>query len=246
MNKLLFVLLSIFVASCAHSPNQGEKVVHFPYASDLLKTIQGTAARAPASIESAKPEEEGKSTRRVYFTSLYHQYLTLGEHLNKEGEITSCPQFHHDKLQTETYVVPKLSMAPRTSIQETGKDFFPELAFNKNFSLRDYHAVIKSEIETLCEEGLSDNFYKFDNLVTHYANKKSFHRNTKAMESVLKIPVFANFYLLKMLRPQETVSFSHPHEKQFIQMTQTQWFDLYVTEASRLRSNFMKNKMVQR
>ncbi len=244
MNKFPLIAMSLIMISCAHRPVE-DKVVQFPYAADLLKTIQGNVSRAPASIEVEK-EEEGKSARRVYFSSLYHQYITLGEHLGKGSEIQSCPQFHHDKIEAEKYIVPKLSFTPKTNVDESGKEFFPELAFNKKFSLKDYHAGIKAEIETLCEEGLSDNFYKFDNLVTHYSHKKSFHKKPSAMEAVLKIPVFANFYLLKMLHPQGTVSFSHPEEKKFIQMTQTQWFDHYVVEASRLRSNFVKNKMVQR
>ena len=122
---------------------------------------------------------------------------------------------------------------------------FQELAFNKQFSLRDYHTVIKEEIDVLCEDGVSDNFYKFDNLITHYADKKSFHQNPTAMASVLKIPVFANFYLVKMLEiPGMNVPSAE--EKLFIRLTKTHWFENYVTEASRMRNNFIKNKMVRR
>lgn len=245
MNKIMFVLLSSVLVSCAHKAPEQAAVVHFPYAADLVKEIQKQASRAPASIEAVN-DEEGKSVRRVYFTTLYHQYLTLGSHLKKDSSLESCPQFHHDKIETERYSVPKLSSVNQGHVEEEGKDFFPELAFNKKFSLKDYHANLKTEIAVLCEEGLSDNFYKFDNLVTHYSHKKSFHRNPTAMESVLKIPVFANFYLLKMLQNRHEVSFTHPDEKKFINLTQTKWFDQYVSEASTRRNHFMKNKMVQR
>lgn len=244
MNKIVFVLMSSILVSCAHKAPETSQVVHFPYAADLLKDIQKQTSRAPASIEAV--DEEGKSVRRVYFTTLYHQYLTLGSHLKKESSVESCPQFHHDKIETETFNLPKLSSVSKGHVDSEGRDFFPELAFNKNFSLKDYHANLKTEIEVLCEEGLSDNFYKFDNLVTHYSHKKSFHRNPTAMESVLKIPVFANFYLLKMLQNRHEMSFTHPEEKKFINLTQTKWFDQYVSEASMRRNSFMKNKMVQR
>jgi hypothetical protein len=65
------------------------------------------------------------------------------------------------------------------------------------------------------------------------------------MESVLKIPVFANFYLVKMLEiPHLKIVTSE--EKMFIGLTRTHWFENYVSEASKLRSLYIKNKMVGR
>ena len=81
--------------------------------------------------------------------------------------------------------------------------------------------------------------------MTHYSQKKSFHQDPKAMASVLKIPVFANFYLVKMLEIPG-LKLTSPEEKRFILLTQTHWFENYVTEASRMRNNFIKNKMVRR
>lgn len=242
MKNGILGLLVVSAVGCSHF-SEAPKTVSFPYASELLEKVQHSVAREPASFEL--DTEEAPSPRRIYFSALYHQYLTLGQHMNKKADIQFCPQFHHDKVDTDNSLVPKVSMYPASSIDEEGKDYFPELAFNKNFSLRDYHKVIKSELETLCEEGVSDNYYKFDNLVTHYANKKSFHMKPDAMKSVLKIPVFANFYLVKMLETPG-LRLTSPEEKRFIKLTQTHWFEKYVTEASRLRNNFIKNKMVQR
>lgn len=242
MKQIIFSL-SFIMISCAHRPAM-EKTVQFPYAGELLQKVQQSAARAPASVES--DEQTGKSARRVYFSALYHQYLALGSYFQKETEIASCPQFHHDKLETEAYTVPKIALYKPNHIQEEGKNFFPELAFAGKDSLKEYHQGMRQELEVLCEEGLSDNFYKFDNLVTHYAHNKSFHLRPQAMESVLKIPVFANFYLVKMLSAQRGMDLSHPEETRFIEMTQTHWFKNYISEASRLRSSFIKNKLVKR
>lgn len=242
MKNAILGLLVVSVVSCSHL-SETPKTVDFPYAEELLEKVQHSVARAPASFEL--DEEEAPSPRRIYFSALYHQYLTLGQHLSKKPDVQFCPQFHHDKVETDSSIVPKVSLYPASSIEEEGRDFFPELAFNKKFSLRDYHKVIKNELVTLCEEGVSDNFYKFDNLVTHYANKKSFHMKPDAMKSVLKIPVFANFYLVKMLETPG-LHFSSSEEKRFIKLTQTHWFEKYVTEASRMRNTFIKNKMVQR
>jgi hypothetical protein len=235
-------LLSVFFISCAHL-DETPKTVQFPYAAELLEKVQMSQGRRPASINIEEYSE--KSPRRVYFSALYHQYLTIAQHLGKKSNVKFCPQFHHDKIETDSSIVPKVSLYRSSNVESEGRDYFPELAFNKNFSLRDYHNVIQGELETLCEEGVSDNFYKFDNLVTHYAQKKSFHQDPKAMASVLKIPVFANFYLVKMLEiPGFKVT--SPEEKRFIQLTNTHWFENYVTQASRMRNNFIKNKMVRR
>jgi hypothetical protein len=242
MKKLSILSLSLVLVSCSHF-QETPKTVEFPYAQELLEKVQAQTNREPASL--TVDDVSTVSPRRVYFSALYHQYLTLGTHLGKKSNINFCPQFHHDKIQTDSSLVPRVSLYSSSNVDQEGRDFFPELAFEKRFSLRDYHAVIRSELETLCEEGVSDNFYKFDNLVTHYAARSSFHKDPKAMASVLKIPVFANFYLVKMLEIPG-LNFTSPEEKRFIQLTRTQWFENYVTEASRMRNHFIKNKMVQR
>lgn len=242
MKNLSFGVLSCLLVSCSHF-QEAPKTVQFPYAKDLVARAQSSVGRTPASVTEEDLEE--KSPRRVYFSALYHQYLTLGHYLGKKTDVKFCPQFHHDKLETDSDLVPKVSLYQSSHVDQDGKDYFPELAFNKNFSLRDYHQVIKEEVVTLCEEGISDNFYKFDNLVTHYSHKKSFHHDPKAMASVLKIPVFANFYLVKMLEVPG-LEMTSKEETRFINLTNTYWFRNYVSEASRMRSNFIKIKMVKR
>ncbi len=218
--------------------------IEFPFAPELVEKIQKNASRAPASLDVT--DVEGKSSRRVYFTALYYQYLMVGQHLNIVSDVNYCPQFHHDKIETDSAFIPKFSIYQSSTVNSDSKEFFPELVFNKNFSIKDYHLEIRQEIEALCEEGLSDNYYKFDNLITHYASKLSFHHRPDSMRSVLKIPVFANYYLLKMLQSPKDLSFVHPEEKKVFIMTQTYWFEKYVTEASRKRINLIKNRMVQK
>lgn len=243
MNKTT-LLLTLTLVSCSHVATQNKVAMELPFVPELVEQMQKSAGRVPASFEVE--EIEGKSSRRVYFTALYHQYLSMGHHLGNEVTLNSCPQFHHDKIETDAVSVPEFSIYKTSNLSGTSKEFFPELVFTKKFSLEDYHAEMGQEIATLCEDGVSDNFYKFDNLITHYAGKKSFHSRADSMKSVLKIPVFANYYLLKMLTPAHTVSTVHPEETMVIKMTHTQWFEKYVTEAHRMRSNLIKNRMVQR
>jgi hypothetical protein len=244
MKRIIFGCLSLMLAGCAHKITSDHQV-NLPFAADLVQGIQQDAGRAPASFEWEMSDT--KSSRRVYFTALYHQYLTLGRFLEVGSTITFCPQFHHDKIETDGFATPVISETKIPKIAPEGKAYFPELAFNKKFSLKDHHTSIREELDVMCEEGLSDNFYKFDNLVTHYANKKSFHLKPEAMASVLKIPVFANYYLVKMLQSHQIgFTFTHPEEKRVIVMTNTQWFEKYVTEASRVRNTLLKTQMVKR
>lgn len=238
-------LASVFLlVGCSHVVTDKKVARELPFAPELVEEMQKVASRQPASLEVS--EMEGKSPRRVYFTALYHQYLTLTNHLGEKSDVNSCPQFHHDKIETDDSAVPTVTFYKSKSVRKSNKEFFPETIFNKNFPLRGHQESIREEIAVLCEEGVSDNYYKFDNLVTHYANKRSFHERPDAMRAVLKIPVFANYYLLKMLQAPQAASFIHPEEKKVIDMTHTHWFERYVSEAHRMRGDLIKNSMVQR
>jgi hypothetical protein len=242
--KTIALLSAFILVGCSHVTTSNKVAMELPFAPELVEEMQKMAARAPASLEVH--DVEGKSPRRVYFTALYHQYLSLSNHLGVETDLNSCPQFHHDKIETDSVVVPKFSTFKSSGVANASRDFFPELAFTKKFSLKDHQQEMRAEIAVLCEEGISDNYYKFDNLVTHYASKRSFHSRPDSMKSVLKIPVFANYYLLKMIQSPNALTFVHPEERKVITMTQTHWFEKYVSEAQRMRSNLIKNHMVQR
>jgi hypothetical protein len=245
MLKKTQACLLFLIFGCSHQSSP-VKTVYFPYAPELLQTIlKDQPKRGPASLNLDEVKEE-KSTRRVYFSTLYYQHLVLGSHLQKNNEINSCPQFHHDKVETDSYVLPKVTPYRTRQVAEDGKNYFPELVFDGKFSIEDYHLSLREELEILCEDGYSDNYFKFDNLITHHANKLAFHNKPSAMESVLKIPIFANFYLIKMIESRREENMFHPEEKLFIQMSQTHWFDQYINEASRLRTNFLRDKMVRR
>lgn len=243
MKNCSLLLLFVF-ASCAQIPAEGPRV-NFPFSAELLEKVKHEKSRMPAS-ELKVDEVEGKSTRRTYFTALYHQYLTLGQHLEKASQIGTCPAFHHDKVETDTYAIPKVSTIKSKFVSREGKSFFPELAFENDFSMEDYYASVETEVQTLCEEGLSDNFYKFDNFVTHHAGRDTFQGKPEAMQAVLKIPVFANYFLLRHLLPMHQVAFAHPDEKRVIDLTRTYWFERYVTIAQGQRDNFIKHAMAQR
>lgn len=59
-----------------------------------------------------------------------------------------------------------------------------------------------SEIRELCEYGVSDNYYIYENLITHIKNNK-FEADSKNMNTLLKTTVFSNIALMSSLETQE-------------------------------------------
>src|SRR5262245_32828565 len=103
---LTMVILGLGV-SCSHW-KEAPVTVQFPYAAELLEKVQRSHSRAPASLSVHDVEQ--MSPRRVYFSALYHQYLTLGRHLDRRPGLAFCPQFHHDKIQTDSSLIPQVSL----------------------------------------------------------------------------------------------------------------------------------------
>jgi hypothetical protein len=68
--------------------------------------------------------------------------------------------------------------------------------------------------------------------------------NPQSIESLLKIPVFAQFYLLKMIGVSS--SQLSENEERLIGTTKVYWFSNFVFEAANERKTFLKNQMVKR
>lgn len=60
-----------------------------------------------------------------------------------------------------------------------------------------------SEIRELCEYGVSDNYYIYENLITHIKNNK-FEAGNKNMNTLLKTTIFSNIALMTSLDKHET------------------------------------------
>lgn len=231
-------ILSVFLVSCAHTDHTNN-LVAFPYAEDLVAQVQNTGGRVPASVPTFEMMEV--STRKVYFSALYEQYRSLGSYLGNDDKVNSCPQFHSEKqeLDKRVFVTPKHSSPSDVAVQNT--KYFPEQAFTKSYSLSDYQKTVKAELVTLCEEGVSDNYFKYENLVTHFSKNNAFHRTPASMTSVLKIPIFANHYLVEMLTDSKLAN-----GPKFIELSKTEWFGKYVSEATHKRKSLLESQMAQR
>ena len=227
--------------SCSHHKSVKNEI-RLPYSADLLKDIQ-RVTRTPSSISD---ELESASNRRLYFSILYQQYKMLSSHLGTSVSIKFCPQFHTERLNADTASKTHF-LIQGYKIDPIQNSFFPEQIFQGDYSFHDYQQNIHEELVTLCDEGVSDNFYKFDNLMTYHVNRNDFHKGgAKSMEALLKIPIYANFYLFRMIQAQ---ALSYPHntaEKNLIKVSRVHWFEHYVNEAREVRESLMNNKTVQR
>jgi len=228
MKTLLPLFCAVLFVGCAHS-NKGHETLELAYSDDLLEQVQKEAYRVPASAMELEAEE-GKSLRRVYFGVLYQQYLSLNDIAGEANEVKYCPQFHHDKISVE---------------EKFEKSKIVKSVSNKN-NFTKHYASIKTEVNTLCEEGRSDNYYKFDNLITYHVNRPQFHRSANSMKAVLKIPVFANYYYLKMISHPSEFLAQTQEEKEMFKLSKTFWFEKYVVLAQTYRNGMIKAEMVKR
>jgi hypothetical protein len=83
-----------------------------------------------------------------------------------------------------------------------------------------------SEIRELCEYGVSDNYYIYENLITHIKNNK-FEADNKNMNTLLKTTIFSNIALMNSIDKQ-SVSASG---RSIASITKDQKIPTYATEV---------------
>ncbi|RPJ76339.1 MAG: hypothetical protein EHM20_07595 [Alphaproteobacteria bacterium] len=137
---------------------------------------------------------------------------------NEKSSVTTTPtgakakKFIYDskKYSDESYIasrpelmlpLSKEEVTPRVIdiIRSTGPsigDFAVNELVHKALDI--HLAKTYSEIRELCEYGVSDNYYIYENLITHIKNNK-FEADTKNMNTLLKTTIFSNIALMTSL-----------------------------------------------
>ena len=226
MTKFFFIGLFILTTSCAHKKSL--EVAHeIPVNPDWVNAENFVSSRTPASAEEflndiEKLDHQKKtSLRRVYFKALYDQYLRWNQAQEGMNPLSSCPQYHHDKLTVEeTYQAQKAFVTPVSSypskeelmshpewflsLKKKGKKMRafewgqkekanPQVAMNK--AIKGQWKNLEQELTVMCEEGVSENFFKIENIVTYFSNREDFDSGVKGLKAFMKIPVFANILI---------------------------------------------------
>lgn len=107
-----------------------------------------------------------------------------------------------------------------------------------------------TEIQELCEHGVSQNYFVFENLITFMKENKGAHKSTFAMQSLLKTSIFSNIALERGLRIQDylnkkrspaSVHDLSPYEEEILQRLNVDWArEYFQTIANKRLQNSRK------
>ncbi len=262
MSPLLVSFLAVGCSSISNLADSGG--INFEVDKDLVAKAQNihfksvVTNRAPASVQTEAEEieslmnettkNEEKGLRRVYFSLLYQQYHQLSYLMAKPTDLKFCPQFHHDKTVMDSYLKTAPYKGELFKSMETYSTYFPETNISHNKEAQALLSSVKGELYELCDEGVTDDYYKLENVATYYSGKESFHRDPKAMESLLKMPVFAHLYYLKTVEAPFTVADTHfnEYEQELLDRTGAKWVHHYVVEVRKKRLSLVQSAMVYR
>ena len=195
------------------------------------------------------------TNKRLYFLSLLNQYLNFQQFLlkKKSPTINSCPGLHSTFLEHKKNR-PPISQAIPTGIQPKGVLLSLPLSHNsRSETLKDIKAdqyflqkalsihteKIYSELVELCQYGSSDNYYAYENLMTHIKrHPQKFSPTPQNLQILLKTTIFANKVILSTLKEQLTPDISrgpaslqssgNPWLKKTMKKNNLNWFERYI------------------
>jgi len=215
-------------------------------------------------------KHSNKSARKLYFLSMVQQYNMFNSLLGKKSEKqNNCPQFHNDLVGNNKnfedngkFFSLSLNFAqikkepqnvmyyPAMSLPYQKVDLYSYLVKSvdwKNASnhvksaLEHYNIKNKKEIEELCQNGVSEGYFIYQNMVTYYGQNQSFHNSTEALSSVLKIPVVSNMLVLgSLVKPKFQTDHFAFYENKLLEKMNITWFKNYLYEVNTMRNNLKK------
>jgi hypothetical protein len=201
----------------ANNPNPNPSL-ELKSRQDLL---QKGASRGLASKELPETYGLKHSDKRLYFMSLLSQYELMRTMVkNETPNLTICPHFHSSVVEyKEEHGEYKTLHKAETKAKAGGDEaLYPELQLkvsNQGLTLKEELAnqekeeVLEkalsnhakntfNELRELCEYGVSDNFYAFENLMTHIKNS-GFAKNSESANVLFKTPIYANDLIMNSL-----------------------------------------------
>lgn len=231
--------------------------------------------RSPASIAPNRSEDTDLSNKRLYFLTLYSQYLELSQWSAKNFEtIKSCPHFHSTILGQKNIANiehnQKSQILEKVLAQNIEKDklaLYPELVLplergpemksvykvwqeDKISSVEEKSEILfealnlhiqklESEVKDLCSTGSSDNFYIFENLMTHFGSDsgKQVEPSRSNIGILLRTNIYTNMALITMLRDDKNTGASDYPMFQVYRRVGTNWMSQYYTAVKHERNS---------
>jgi len=204
------------------------------------------------------------TNREAYFLSFYKQHLTLAKTLRMQEEQVNCPSFHNLILEHKRALFKtKRNYSTDISLSNIASDYsqvshhpvlavpysgstdlftrlhqtgFKDTKKDLTKALSHFYQQDKRELAQLCETGVSQNYYIYENLVTYFKNKPHFHRTKEGLLSILKVPVVSKMMILDNLTNEETYINSNPFDKWLVDKAGLSWIEEFRNDLKKKRS----------
>lgn len=243
-NKKYLLLLAptLILTSCSNLESYDQKMARYKSRDQVENKVPEFPAiefssknRSIASEDTQMAPQEmtmkDVTNKKLYFQSLYHQYLSLSEFIPEKDypKLETCPQFHSNFLETKNssahtsaptsilysyktemlqdsnYTAKHPELYLPVSSDEHGPKVIDLFKSKPNLKNSEQSDIVKmaltnhlgktyQEIRELCEHGVSQNYYIFENLMT-YSKTKGIHSNLEGVKILLKTTLFSNHAL---------------------------------------------------
>lgn len=215
-------------------------------------------------IAATDEAENTLTNKQVYFLTLLQQYLTFNSIIGKSEKDFSCPKFHNDLLNYRSLItIQKNHYSLEHNYTTVLNDerllpSFPIMALPYNedvdlysyfknsdenvkehiqYALEIYNNKNFIEINELCEQGTSDGYYIYENLVNFHSSSND--KDNLTLEAILNIPVIANMLVIDSLKLNNNDALNIINEK-ILNRSRLGWFKNYLYELRKIRNNESK------
>ncbi len=183
--------------------------------------------RSIASVEDKSLEMNSRELYFYNLYAQYRFFKTTLK--IEQDVLKVCPQFHHSMMTQQNLLNRPILPVDLTlkNVDELKQNpnmivLFPEMAlpldhddhntivFDKIMQGEEYAPAVQqglmvqydktvSELKTICDRGVSDNFYVFTNFINFIKTNSEFIDRPDSLKALLKIPIFSNHYLISFL-----------------------------------------------
>ena len=237
---------------------------NYPLSEEVFARAQETQKRAPASTDQELAEElerteQKPSLRRLYFRALYQQWQDVAHAASGEPKLRSCPQYHHDKTVMDETRSEMSSFVVGAKPAAEHLPYYPEWALSVKTkagarpvwtaggkklvtsALKTHASKLRRELNTLCEEGTSDAYFRLENMVTYIADKPEFQQQ-EGLRALLKIPVFSTMLLVKSVQGGPQVRFTR-HDEELLREVKGFQLQRYIVELKKQRHTLVTGSL---
>ncbi len=213
-------------------------------------------AKSSRSIASTS-SEMNITNQKLYLYTLMVQHNVYKATLDFEKDLRICPQFHNDLLtEKEDLSFSQFdSTIEREFMSLSNEDivYYPELALtidekplytfigNSVLTQKYKHALLikaeqnYQEIQQLCDNGNSDGYFVFTNLIKHIQENPNYLSDKDVYKAVFKIPAIANMLILKGSTKNAEFIDYHPVESEVLSRLNANWIKDYIHTINNYR-----------